>query len=363
MHVSNTGGSTALGVTPSNLVKLGTGNFAHYSGPAPASAPIAAGASAWFTWTYSASSAGNLAVNSNVSGNAQYSNALVTSSPSSSTFITIQSPASLSAALYAPSYANISQAITVIMVITNTGNAAANGVTPTALIQTGTGGAVYASGATPGWANIAGNGGTAVYTWVYSAGGTGTLVFSGQASGTDFNSGFTAATGSVTSNLLTIQSAANLAVSLSAHPALVGTGYAITVYASVTNTGEAAANSVRVLELDDAQVSGGNATLSAGLVPTAAAPLAGGSSAYFTWIYNADTAGTINFTATASGTDANTGDHKRGRDRVGHNADPVCRVNGPGRNGTHARDKFRRRQRGGSDRGKCSCGRDNGRAL
>ena len=306
MYVTNNGGSAAEGVVPEAVIKLGTGNYTYVSGPVPASQTIASGASGRFTWTYDAVGAGSLAVNSAARGYSEYSKVTVVSVPEDSNYIMIQSPALLTGAVYMPATINIGQWFTVRMVVTNTGSAGANAVTPPlSLTLAGAGGAVKIAGPVPVNAAIAG-GAVQVYEWTYSGAGAGAITLSGAAAGTDGNSGAVVTTGPVTSNILTVQVPAALSMSISASPAIVGTGYAITVVGVVTNNGQARADNVRVIELDDAVVSGGNAAMTTGAIPGPAVTLNGGASASFTWIYTANTTGTINFTGRAAGVDANT---------------------------------------------------------
>ncbi|HPI04550.1 MAG TPA: hypothetical protein PKZ78_12000, partial [Candidatus Goldiibacteriota bacterium] len=171
MNVANSGNSAAEGVVPSALVKLGTANYAYVSGPVPGSQTIAAGANANYTWIYTASGNGNLAVNGYATGYSVYNKVTKTTTATDSNYITVQSPAALSAGIYVPGTKNIGQWFVVSMVVTNSGSAGATAVAPPVnLTVAGTGGAVRISGPTPATSAIAG--GTAqVYQWTYSAAG------------------------------------------------------------------------------------------------------------------------------------------------------------------------------------------------
>jgi hypothetical protein len=306
MHITNSGASEAQGVVPAALSKLGNGNYTYVSGPAPASQTVAAGANVYFTWIYQSSGAGSLAVNGYATGYSQYSKATKTAAAEDSNYITIQSPASLTSSISIPATKNIGQWFTVTMTVTNNGTATANAVAPPSnLTVVGTGGAVRMSGPEPPSAAIIG-GTSQVYQWTYSAAGAGTVTFAGIAAGTDANSGAAVASNNAVSTNFVIQTGANLSVAISAAPAVAGTGYPITVTGIITNNGQATANNVRMNELNDAAVSGGNATLTTGVVPSAGVILTGGASAYFTWTYTANTIGTINFTGIATGVDGNT---------------------------------------------------------
>ena len=68
MTVRNVGGEAVNGVSPSPLAAGGSGTLGLVSGPAPASAAIAAGAQQIFTWTYSAVAPGDATLSGSASG-------------------------------------------------------------------------------------------------------------------------------------------------------------------------------------------------------------------------------------------------------------------------------------------------------
>ncbi|HPD19024.1 MAG TPA: hypothetical protein PLF61_05110, partial [Candidatus Goldiibacteriota bacterium] len=255
----------------------------------------------WFTWTYSTTGAGSIAVNSFVTGYAQYSKVTVTSDPTSSNYIDVVAPATLISSITAPSVANINDTFTVYMVVTNTGTADANNVMPSLLQQIGTGGAVLAA-PTPSAQNIPGGAGR-TFTFVYQAAGTGTVVFRGNASGTDEHSLRTVSSSPTDSNVLTINTAAQLNVSMAISQGdTVGTGDFITLIMSVTNTGTTAANNVapKALLIDGAA----NVNHISGPLPATVPSLSGGAATRFTWTYQALTSGNVTFTGSASGIDS-----------------------------------------------------------
>jgi uncharacterized repeat protein (TIGR01451 family) len=93
-----------------------------------------------------------------------------------------------------------------------------------------------------------------------------------------------------------------LVVNMAAVPTAVSVGQPITVTAVVTNEGSTAAEDVTA-----AVVVNGPGSLVSGPVPPSVATLAPGSATAFTWVYTGTAAGTVNWTGSASGTDANTG--------------------------------------------------------
>ena len=119
---------------------------------------------------------------------------------------TVQTPASLSASLSAaPLTVNVGQTINVSMVVANSGQAAAQAVTPSPLVLGGTGSATLSSGPIPASSAIPGSG-TATFTWTYLATAGGTVNWSGSASGTDANSCAVVSAPGATSNNVTIAS-------------------------------------------------------------------------------------------------------------------------------------------------------------
>ncbi|HPI04373.1 MAG TPA: hypothetical protein PKZ78_11105, partial [Candidatus Goldiibacteriota bacterium] len=269
MNVTNSGASTAEGVVPSALIKLGSASYNISSGPVPASQSIASGASAQFTWTYTATGAGSLAVNAYSKGYAQYSKTTITATAVSSNFITIESPASLSSALSIDGTKfNIGQDVTVYMTVTNSGTAAANNVAPNPLNYTdaSTGGLIPVSGPDPASVTVAGNT-SAVFTWVYTAAGLGSVALSGNATGTDENSFVTVSSAVKSSPMIQIQSPAYLTASLNASPSYLGTGDNITLIMNITNEGQSAVNALTPDPVGLTLTNGGNVTTVSGPIP------------------------------------------------------------------------------------------------
>ncbi|HRU38405.1 MAG TPA: CARDB domain-containing protein, partial [Candidatus Goldiibacteriota bacterium] len=309
MRVTNSGGSGLEAAAANPLARVGAGNAALVNGPIPASQAIpASGGVVEYTWTYRASQPGLLAYNGNVTGYNEYSKVTITSIPAStSNDITVEQKAALSAVISIPASVNVGQPFNVTMTVTNisgAGGAVAENVQPSAPLIGGDGGAIF-TGTLPAAQDIPG-GASREFVWEYQASGSGTVYFNCQAQGTDENTLLVVSTGNVTSNNMSVQVPAGLAISVSAQPGVIGAGNNITVRVSVTNTGTATANNLSVIYLDDTQVvAPGNATLSSGSVPTSAINLAGGASAYYTWIYTASSPGTVRFDARVTAEDAN----------------------------------------------------------
>lgn len=199
MTVTNTGGRQANNVTPSVLTTIpsGTASATYLSGPTPASTNIPVGGSQNFTWTYvtnAGANGGTINFRGNANGTDAGTGSPVSSPVSTSNTVTVQVPASLNANLTTNlSVASNGQNVTVNMVVSNTGQSTANNVTSSALTVTtaGAASATYVSGPTPASANIPG-GTSATFSWTYtcySGANGGTVTFSGNASGSDANSG------------------------------------------------------------------------------------------------------------------------------------------------------------------------------
>ena len=217
--------------------------------------------------------------------------------------IGVQSAANLNVAFTVPVSVSAGQTFTVTMTVTNSGQSGANAVAPSALVTGGSSAGTLVTGPAPAAAAIAG-GTFANFTWTYTAGAAGTLSFSGSASGTDASTGNPVSSGAGSSSNIAVQTAAALGVTLSIPATVISPGTLFTVTMNVTNSGGAIANGVApsVLTLSGT----GAATFASGPSP-ASRTLVGGTSGSFSWTYTATTDGTIQFSGSASGTDANTG--------------------------------------------------------
>ncbi|MCX8093989.1 MAG: hypothetical protein N3E50_07495, partial [Candidatus Goldbacteria bacterium] len=306
LTVTNTGtancnntsaGITVVGVSGTNTITAIT----LISAPSSSVTVPGGNNSYTFTWTYSAAGTGTVYFSCYATGYDENSNNTVNAIASPSGNLVLQTPANLTSDIIAPASVSINQVFTVLMRVTNTGQAGANNITPSLLLTGGT--VSLLSGPTPSNFNLSG-GQTANFTWTYSATGTGTVNFSGYASGTDANTGLTKQSNSMNLNTV-IQTSPSLSASLVAYPSQVSVGQTITLVLSVTNSGQALAHSVSPTP----QLLGESVT---GLVsytggPTSDAPwnIAGGASKSYTWTYRATNAGVLTFSGRVSGYDAN----------------------------------------------------------
>jgi len=118
-------------------------------------------------------------------------------------------------------------------------------VAPSALTLFGSGGILPLT--SPATLPLLNGGASANFTWTYTAVGTGTLILSGNASGTDVMTGIAVSSSITASNLVSVQSPANLAFSsFVASPSPLGTGLFGTVVLGVSNTGQTTALNVSI---------------------------------------------------------------------------------------------------------------------
>ena len=139
----------------------------------------------------------------------------------------------------------------------------------------------------------------------------GTVQFSSSASGNDANSGAAVASGTATSGNFTI-GAAGMNATLSAAPATVSVGQAITLTLTLTNPGLADVRNFAVGTPSVTSTDGANATLTAGPTPAPPAVLAAGQTVTITWTYSPAltpglSSGHLSYLVTATGIDAFSG--------------------------------------------------------
>jgi hypothetical protein len=218
--------------------------------------------------------------------------------------------ASMAAAIAAtPATVSVGQAIRVTLTVTNAGTDAATTVTPAAPTVAGTGTVGPLAGPDQASIPTLAPGVSGTFTWTCAATGAGTLAFSGAANATDSFSGtqLAATTDPAKPAQVTVQLPTALAASLpSSGAAAIGQEFPVTV--TVNNTGGAVAKDV--VASTPTVTPAGRATLKPGTgpVPTSAPSLVPGASATFTFTFVAGSvSGTATFSASASGTDANSG--------------------------------------------------------
>ncbi len=158
---------------------------------------------------------------------------------------TVQSSSDLVSTIAAsPNQLSEGQNISVTMTVTNNGGATVDSVTPSILTLSGTGDAHLYSGPSPPNADLA-HAQSVDFVWIYStiSGDHGTVRFTGNASGTDANSGNPVSSGSSSSNWVTIQTPAYLSIgSISCtYPSVSRGQQGIPVTMTVSNPGGAIA--------------------------------------------------------------------------------------------------------------------------
>ncbi|MBS2021892.1 MAG: hypothetical protein JST92_05740 [Deltaproteobacteria bacterium] len=297
LTITNTGEATASAVTPGAPLLSPANAATLSSGPSPASASIAGGSAQTFTWTYVAATVGPATIAANAGGVDLNSGQAV--SASAQTTVLVQRAAALSASWTAPTDVEVGQAFTLLLTVTDAGDAAANMVTPGTVGVTGPGAASKDTGPTPPSASIAG-GTSATFSWQFTATSSGDVTFAASASGLDATSGSAVASSSVPVTI-TVRTAAVFSASASVTPARVDVGQDVTFALHVSNGGSTTALNVT----PSTPTLTGGATL-APLTSPSATDIAGGASHDFIWTYTATGAGTLVLSAGATGTDATT---------------------------------------------------------
>lgn len=320
MIIRNDGGATAKNVTPS-IDLTDEDVVQRIESPPPDSIDLSGNSEHTFTWTYRATSSGEVTFSGSASGiDANSNKDLSTGSKSAS--VTIQIPANLSIATLTaehPRNQNVHQItegqnITITMVVENTGEATANNVTLSVELKEpdSAGHATYESGPNPPPAIIEG-GRSKTFTWNYTTeeGDVGTVVFSGIAKGKDANTRNDIKLFEIKSNEVVIQTQPQLIATLIAEnpdnkiKTQISEGQIITVTMTVENTGDATATDVKPSELKPE--GDGHAKLASGPIPSES-NIPSGESITFTWTYstNTENAGSITFSGGAGGVDFNT---------------------------------------------------------
>jgi uncharacterized repeat protein (TIGR01451 family) len=302
-------GEAAASVVPGGLAisPAGAANVT----AAPTAATVPGGASTVFSYTVisvAADAAASLTFSASATGSDDDSHAPLSAGPATAT-TAVDSPPALvisSFVLRSPlgtTAVNRGQTFTADLTVTNNGQAAASGVTPSPLplALSATGGAAATPSSSISAATIPG-GQSAVYHWTYAENGTadGTLSLSAGVVGTDANSGAALSAATSASNTLVVQNPAQLSAALSVSQQ-VGIGTSFTISLSVLNSGDATASAVA-----PALTVTGSASVVLVASPSPA-DIAGGGTATFQWTYNATADGSLSLAATATGTDANDG--------------------------------------------------------
>jgi large repetitive protein len=312
--VANSGGAAANGVVPAVPTVAPAGRAALKAGTGavpPSAASLAPGASATFTFTFVAgTTAGPVTFSSSASGTDANSGATVTSAVAMSGSFTIGS-AGMSATLTpAPATVSSGQPFTLTLSVNNPGLANVTGFSVAAPVGSSTDGATVTQTSAPSVPvpSILAAGQTFTTSWTVTAApgtgvSTGNLSFVVAVTGTDAFSGGALTARPTTS--VAIQAPAGLTATLTpgrtppvpaGQPFTVNVGQTFTLSLSVLNVGATAANAVTPTAVAGCtSVSPTSAPIPPG--PTPVVFLYSGCSSA--------TPGTLTFSASASGTDAN----------------------------------------------------------
>jgi len=300
LTLTNTGGATALGVG-ATLYSAGWMVNPILSLTGPASTPVvglAAGAAVTFTWTAVGLASDRAIIWTNYGGVDATSGAAVSGAAGVMPWVFIMRPGSLTITGGAPAAVSFGQAFTVSAVVANFGDADVRDVTPQLSSST-----LFSAPLGPVPSNVATLPpfGVQTFIWTVTASGFGTACFAVTVTGdTCQNTGLENSTKICT----TIQRPAQLEGSpLTVTPSPACQGQALTIVTTVTNTGEA----------DAANVTGYPSLFVEGVAlpfsgPSSVTMLVSGGSVSLTWVYlAAGPPGTLKFTATVTGYDANSG--------------------------------------------------------
>ena len=296
--VINTGEAAAIDVGSAALALAGTGAAEFVSGPA-AVARLAGGESACLAWVYRATAGGGISFTATVTGLDENSRNQLSTGPLSSAEITVLASQWLIGSLALPPGACIGHWLEVALTVTNTAAFPIPGAVPDLAVLDGAGIVEPIEGPVPAGPVTIPAGGSQVFRWTLSVSGQGTPALTGRAQAPDPVSGcilVAAPSGTVTTG-----AAGQLASSLTASPSTAGIGQPIAVVLEASNTGSIVLTGVGpALECRPV---GGPASYVSGPSPAGPVILAPGASISFTWVYHADSAGSVVFTGTVTGTD------------------------------------------------------------
>lgn len=314
LTAKNPGGAgLRLDALPAPTVAVtGTAAATVATSPPPAGGTVLAGGSTQtFQWTYDVSGSGMLTFSAGASGTDADSGTAVQPAAVTAPTVQVQAPGALSAtasAMPARVSAGLQQ-VSLVLTLQNSGGAGVKlDVLPAPTVtSTGTAAASVSSSPPSPAGDILAGGATRTFTWVWNVSGSGTLTFSVSASGTDVNASTAVGPTSAASQAVTVQAPGALSVSVSVSPASASAGQNTVSFTLLArNTGGA---DVKLDALPSPTVaSTGTAAASVSSAPASAAGtvLAGGASMSFVWNYIVSGSGTLTFTGSASGVEANT---------------------------------------------------------
>ena len=298
VEVDNSGLRGALGVS-TTLTHAPAGSIVQASGPTPASIDISSTGLHVYAYTFTASAPGDVVIDGVAQGTDQASGGFISSPVASSTTIHVQTPPVLAAGWTVPTTLTAGQTFDAVLTVTNSGQATAQGVAPTAFAPTN----AVCQPATPAAADIAG-GGSATFTYSCVAGASGSTGFAAGAQGSDINSSQPATASAATSGTIVVQSAPALTAIWTGLLTAVSYNQSFTVTLTVTNSGEAGALGVA----PGTVVETGSLNCHATTPTPANADIAGSSFQDFVYQCTVGAvSGDATLTVSASGTDANSG--------------------------------------------------------
>jgi uncharacterized repeat protein (TIGR01451 family) len=297
--VTNTGAAAAKAVVPYPALTIdGPGTV--ISSGSPAGVPwLAGGASTTFTWTYFGNGAGQVKFTATTTANDSNSLAPISTGPSPSTTVEIIGVGTISVNATSPAFVSVGQWFSVVMTASNPGSMPLLLFQPDIAIGPGSALVVQEGPSPVGGASIP-PGGSIQVSWTYSAAGAGPVRFT--VTGTGVSCG-----GAVVEDYKTVatlvQTPANLATSMATAPGTICRGVPFQVNVVVTNTGQATCAGLAATQ----PLFTGTAAAVLASSPSYSAILAGGASRTITWNFIATQGGTLQFSDSVTGFDANSG--------------------------------------------------------
>lgn len=303
--ITNTGGSDVVDVHPNLTSYSGSASLLLQAGPWPAEGlTLTASGHVTFTWTYTALGYGWASFTVGLTGTTCGGRRLPQLWRSLSLNVIPMAWLEGQLVLY-PSPRNTGQMFTVVLTVTNSGDANADLGLPTDWLNSGSTTTTRFTGPSGG-PGVLPAGMSRSFTWNFFAGSApGTVVLTMTLAGTSMGSGTPISTGPVTSNVLTVQRKAELAVSVSASATDLCVGQPVRIGVTVSNTGEAGARNPVFMTMTFT----GSARLLrvAGPTPAMSATLQGGEAVTLVWDYTAVQPGTGSFQVVVGATDGNSG--------------------------------------------------------
>ena len=298
--VTNIGSGNATGVSATLSVDEGESLLALFAADSGPVTLLPSGAHT-FSWTFSITGTPQIAFTATVMG-LDVSTGLTVMAPKTAPPIPILLPASLEGAVSVNTFSSpvmLGDMFEVVLTVTNTGGMTASAVATTMWFDAG-GTLATLSGGPGGPVDIPA-GGSQYFTWLWVASTDGPIAMTASATGIDSCRGWSMTangTGSVT-----VQGPGKLAASLGVEPSVQLAGNTVDVIMTVTNTGLTDVMNISVTMW----VAVGPSRVSVVSEPVGLASLLAGTSATFTWTYNALSMGPVRFTVTVTGTELGAG--------------------------------------------------------